>query len=330
MAAARLNELKYIMELTAHPLEATVAICTYNGRARIGDVIRALARQTLPKGSWELVVIDNASKDDTHEVVRGLLEMLLPGTGRVVLETRAGLAYARARAAAEARGPLLLFLDDDTVPAEDWVECAVRVFAEIPAAGVVGGKVRPRWEVSPTPLAEAVAPFALAICDRGDERVRVVEEGGGVVGAGMCVRTGLLREIYADPAAPAQVTGRTGSNLMSGEDLAISAVAREKGWECWYEPGMVIEHMLPASRMEKGYLLRLYEGIGRGQAATRRVYDWKARTVLSWGIGLKDLVRWVGGRMRGGVGGGLAGELHELRQRQTLGRGLQAMRWPRV
>jgi glycosyltransferase involved in cell wall biosynthesis len=318
------------MEQTVHPLKATVAICTYNGRARIGEVIRALAVQTLPKGSWELVVVDNASKDDTHEVVSGLLGELLPGNGRVVLETRAGLSFARARAAAEARGPVLLFLDDDTVPAADWVECGIRAFGARGKAGVIGGKVKPRWEEPPTPLAEAVAAFALAICDLGEVPLKVTATGGGIVGAGMCVRTGLLREIYADPGAPAQVTGRTGSNLMSGEDLAISAVAREKGWECWYEPGMVIEHMLPASRMEKGYLLRLYEGIGRGQAATRRVYDWKARTVLSWGIGLKDLVRWVGGRLSGGVRVGLEGELHELRQRQVLGRGLQAMRWPRV
>jgi glycosyltransferase involved in cell wall biosynthesis len=318
------------MKLTEQERKATVAICTYNGRARIGEVIRALAVQSQPKEEWELVVIDNASKDDTHEVVSGLLGELLPGNGRVVLEKKAGLSFARARAAEEARGPVLLFLDDDTVPAADWVECGIRAFGERPGAGVIGGKVKPRWEEPPTALAEAVAPFALAICDLGEKPLKVAAAGGGIVGAGMCVRTGLLREIYGDPGAPAQVTGRTGSNLMSGEDLAISAVAREKGWECWYEPGMVIEHMLPASRMEKGYLLRLYEGIGRGQAATRRVYDWKARTVLSWGIGLKDLVRWVGGRMRGGVGGGLEGELHELRQRQTLGRGLQAMRWPRV
>jgi hypothetical protein len=175
-----------------------------------------------------------------------------------------------------------------------------------------------------------VASFALAICDLGEQPLKVAAAGGGIVGAGMGVRTGLLREIYGDPGAPAQVTGRTGSNLMSGEDMAISAVAREKWWECWYEPEMVIEHMLPASRMEKGYLLRLYEGIGRGQAATRRVYDWKARTVMSWGIGLKDLLRWVAGRLRGGAGGGLEGELHELRQRQVLGRGLRAMRWPQV
>ena len=41
-------------------LKATVAICTFNGRARIGEVIRALAVQTLPRVEWELVVIDNA------------------------------------------------------------------------------------------------------------------------------------------------------------------------------------------------------------------------------------------------------------------------------
>lgn len=318
------------MEMTVHPLAATVAICTYNGGARIGEVIRALAVQSLPVAEWELVVVDNASKDDTHEVVSGLLGEWLPENGRVVLETKAGLSFARARAAEEARGAVLLFLDDDTVAAADWVERAVRAFAERPGAGVIGGKVTPRWEVTPTPLAEAVAPFALAICDRGDEPLLVAEAGGGIVGAGMCVRTELLREIYGDPGTPAQVTGRTGSNLMSGEDLAISAVAREKGWECWYEPSMVIEHMLPAARMEKGYLLRLYEGIGRGQAAVRKLYDWKARTPLSWLIGLKDLARWVAGRLRGGAGGGLEEDLHELRQRQTLGRGLQAMRWPRV
>jgi hypothetical protein len=118
---------------------------------------------------------------------------------------------------------------------------------------------------------------------------------------------------------------------MSGEDLAISAVARLRGWECWYEPSMEIEHMLPESRMQVEYLMRLYEGIGRGQAATRKVYDWKARTVLSWAIGLKDLVRWVGGRLIGPRGaGGIELELHGLGQRQILGRALQALRWPKA
>ena len=318
------------MENANHQCRATVAICTYNGRARIGDVIRALAVQTLPKGEWELVVVDNASKDDTHEVVSGLLGDLLPGNGRVVLEKKAGLSFARARAAEEARGPVLLFLDDDTVPAADWVECGIRAFGERPGAGVIGGKVKPRWEETPTALAGAVAPFALAICDLGDVAVRLNGVGGGVVGAGLCVRTELLREMFGTSDLAAAVTDRKGSSLISGGDLVISVMARKFGWECWYEPGMVIEHMLPASRMEKGSLQRLYEGIGRGQAATRRVYDWKARTVLSWGIGLKDLVRWAAGQVRGGVDGGLEGDLHEFRQRQVLGRGLQAMRWPRV
>jgi cellulose synthase/poly-beta-1,6-N-acetylglucosamine synthase-like glycosyltransferase len=312
-------------------LKATVAICTYNGRARIGEVIRALAAQSLPVAEWELVVVDNASMDDTNEVASGLLGDLFPGNGRVVLERRAGLSFARARAAAEARGELLLFLDDDTVPAADWVEMAVRSFRDNARAGVIGGRVLPRWEVQPTALAEAVASYALAICDRGDERIRISDAVGGVVGAGMCVRTAVLRDVYGDPAGPAQVTGRRGSNLISGEDLAICMLVRQQGWECWYEPAMVIEHVLPETRMRKEYLLRLYEGIGRGEAATRKLYDWKARTALSWAIGMKDLVRWGVGRVRGVPTGaaGTAGDVRDLELQRTLGRALQGLRWPR-
>lgn len=294
-------------------------------------MVRALSVQSLPEGEWELVVIDNASTDGTQEFVAGLMAELLPGTGRVVFEAKPGLSFARARAAAEARGEVLLFLDDDTVPAADWVEMAVGAFRDNPRAGVIGGKVLPRWEVEPTALAEAVAQYALAICDRGDERIRIGDAVGGVVGAGMCVRTSVLREIYGDPALPALVTDRKGSNLISGGDLAICLLVRQQGWECWYEPTMVIEHLLPASRMRKEYLLGLYEGIGRGEAATRKLYDWKARTGLSWAIGFKDLLRWGMGRVRGGEAeaGGIVGDVRDLELRRTLGRALQALRWPR-
>lgn len=314
---------------------ATVCICTFNGAARIGMVIEALAVQTQPFESWELLVIDNASTDGTGEVANQLIKKRLRGNDRVVREERPGLSFARARAAREARGEIICFLDDDNIPAPHFLAAAVGAFDERSKAGVIGGKVLPRWEVNPTPLADAVAPFALAICNLGGSAQRVETVGGGIVGAGMCIRTEVLRNIYRDANAPAQVTGRTGGNLMSGEDLAISLVARQLGWECWYVPSLQIEHILPASRMDKNYLLRLYEGIGRGQAASRKCYDWKTRSPLAWLIGLKDYCRWQLGQMRGPLPElrqkhpDIAGDLHDLQQSMTIGRARQALSWPR-
>lgn len=316
-------------------LAASVCICTYNGAARIGEVLAALSRQTPASDSWETLVIDNASTDGSGELASRLIRDSLGGRGRVVREAQPGLSFARACAAREAKGEIICFLDDDNIPAPEWVESVVRAFFIRPKAGVIGGKVLPRWEVAPTPLAEAVAPFALAICDLGQSAQQIDGLGAGIVGAGMCVRAKVLRAIYQDKHAPAQVTGRTGKNLMSGEDLAVSIVARQMDWECWYDPSLAIEHHLPASRMQKDYLLRLFEGIGRGQAATRKVFDWKARSPLAWLIALKDFCRWQIHQWRGPSSKlrrqypQLAADLHDLDQRLLFGRARQAFCYPR-
>ena len=317
-------------------MKASVCICTYNGASRVGLVIEALLAQTEPFDHWEVLVIDNASTDGTAGQASRWFQEKLNGRGRLVREDRPGLSFARARAAREAIGQIIVFLDDDNVPAPNFVANVIQAFAEFPRAGVIGGKFLPCWEVKPTALAEAVAPFALAICDLGNSPQNIdVSRGAGIVGAGLCVRRNLLREVFSSPVLAATVTDRLGSNLTSGGDLAISVVAGQKGWECWYVPNLEIKHILPAARMEKEYLLRLYAGIGSGQAATRKLFDWKARSPLAWLIGCKDYGRWLLGRWCGPSDAllrehtALAEEMHELHQRMTLGRAIQALTWPR-
>ncbi len=315
-------------------LLATVAICTYNGAVRLGMVINALAAQMEPRENWEILVVDNASTDNTSEMAKELLRKHAKCSWQVVREPVPGLSHARRRAALAANGGILCFLDDDNIPSPTFVGSAIRAFVARPKAGVVGSRVKARWETPPTALAEAVAGFALAICDREGSAARIEAPGGGVVGAGLCVRREVLQRVFDGGTLATAVTDRKGSDLIGGGDLAISIAARKLGWETWYDPTLMVEHCLLASRMEKSYLLRLYEGIGRGQAVLRTCYDWKARTPLAWLIGTKDLVRWVRGRIVGPPPKlrlshlETADDLHALRQRQTLARAFQAMRWP--
>jgi hypothetical protein len=311
-------------------MQATVAICTHNGARRIAQVLESLAAQNLPAGDWETLVIDNASTDDTSVVAANSLARLQPDNGRVVCEATPGLTFARRRAANEARGDIICFLDDDNIPAPDFVASAVGAFARRRRAFAIGGKVNAVWEQEPSPLALAVQHFALAICDRGDNAF-CYERNWGPVGAGLCIRTEVLRTIYSEHGGTT-VLGRTGGRLTSGDDLLIGILAWKLGGECWYEPSLSIKHILPARRMEKSYLLKLYEGIGRGQAAVRRLYDWKARNrALVALIGVKDLGRWLRGRISGpsialsSSPVGLAADLHELNQRLVWGRAMQAL-----
>ena len=311
----------------------TVCLCTYNGARRIGEVLEALGRQTRAAPDWEVLVIDNNSTDDTAAVVAAGLAAHLPGRGRIVRETQPGVTRARHRGAVEARGALLAYLDDDNVPAPDYVENALARMARHPEAGLMGGKVLADWIGTPTPLGARVASFALAIRDRGDEPFAYEDITGGPDTAGMVVRTDLLRAILAEPLFADRDLGRNASGFGGGEDTAIVIRAHQRGHACRYEPSLVIRHRLPASRTDAAYLLKLFDGIGRGQAAIRPLFDPKARSrVLALGIALKDFARWLSGRLRGpdaalrAEAGALASDLHALQQRQLAARARETAR----
>ena len=308
-------------------IACSVAICTYNGAMRVPHVLKVLARQEVNKSlQWEILVIDNASRDNTFDVCeRALNKLSVPA--KVVSESEPGLVFARRRAALEAQGDIICFLDDDNFPAQSYVENAINAFARDPVAGVIGGRVVPKWEYPPSPLALSAAGFALAICDLGDKQVEITALGGGIVGAGMCIRRKLLHMIFESKQMLTSVSGRKGTSLIGGEDLAISILARDLGFKTIYDPRLVIEHVIPKGRMNKSYLQKLYEGIGRGQAATRRIYDWKARCPLAFGIAMKDFFRWGYGEIWKNRSIGLERDLKDLNQRQIWGRAIQAIKF---
>lgn len=313
----------------------SVCICTYNGAERIALVLEALGRQTSRAPDWEVLVVDNASTDATMASVEEGFRVYLPRRGRLVRETQPGVMFARRRAAREARGELVAFLDDDNIPADDFVEQAMAVMARHPEAGLAGGKVVAEWIGQPTPLGMAAATKVLAIRDLGDQPFAYPDITGGPDTAGMVIRTRVLREILAEPGLAHKVTGRTGSSLVSGEDTTIVIRTHQMGLACRYEPSLVIRHRLSAERATLEYLLRLYEGVGRGQASMRSLYDAKARNpVLAILIALKEGGRWLLGQVRGASVserreyGALADDFHRLHQAQTWGRFMQGLREP--
>jgi glycosyltransferase involved in cell wall biosynthesis len=316
-------------------LALSVCICTYNGAARIGAVLEALGRQTRTAPDWEVVVVNNASRDQTAAVVATAFAAHLPGRGRLVDEAQPGVTFARRRAALEARGHLLAYLDDDTLPAPDFVACAVTVMQQHPEAGLAGGKIIPDWLEPPTPVGVAIADFALAICDRGDQPFAYPDVTGGPVTAGMVARTEVLRTILSDPLFTARISSRVGDALDGGEDTAIVIRCHQLGHTCRYEPSLVIRHQIPAARTALPYLLRFYQGIGHGQAMIRYFYDWKARVApLALLIALKEGLRWLAGEVRGPSAalrekfGAVAADVHRLQQRQVYGRFRQGLREP--
>ena len=117
----------------------TVAVCTRDGAARIDACLQALAAIDYPSEQLDLVVVDNASRDDG---TKRLIAERYPRI-RCLDEPRPGLDWARNRAILEARGEIVAFTDDDVSVDPGWVDAIARVFVEEPDAQCVTGLVVP-------------------------------------------------------------------------------------------------------------------------------------------------------------------------------------------
>jgi glycosyltransferase involved in cell wall biosynthesis len=95
----------------------SVVIPTRDRADTLAETLVVLAGQRGEGLSWEVVVVDNGSTDETHERVQALAASF-PVTLRVVHEPRPGPAAARNTGVREAVGEVILFLGDDMAPAD--------------------------------------------------------------------------------------------------------------------------------------------------------------------------------------------------------------------
>jgi hypothetical protein len=227
---------------------------------RLAETLEALRGQDLDPAAWELLLVDNASPSFVPPDLAGVPH------ARVVREQALGLTFARRHGIHEARGEVIVFVDDDNVLAAGYLREALRLLDAHPRLGAAGGRVRPRFETSPP---EWVRGFdrALALRDLGDAPIiaafvpnapRAFPE-AAPIGAGMVLRRAAAEAWLAviDTRPSPVATDRQGSSLASGGDNDIVLTILDAGWEVGYFPSLELTHLIPAGRCTRDYLGRL-------------------------------------------------------------------------
>jgi glucosyl-dolichyl phosphate glucuronosyltransferase len=229
--------------------DISIIIPTFNRQDLLGSAIRSVLDQNAGSITFELIVVDNNSSDDTSGVVRTAAKETTRSV-RYFREPKQGVSHARNLGISHARAPILGFLDDDVQAAPDWTACIKDIFDRRPRLGFVGGKVVPAMIASVPTWLTSVHWAPLALLDYGDEPIELPSPTGlGLITANCAIRKSVFeREGLFRPELQ-----RIGNNLGSMEDHELFERFMQRGVKGLYVPELIVATALPPSRLTKEY-----------------------------------------------------------------------------
>jgi cellulose synthase/poly-beta-1,6-N-acetylglucosamine synthase-like glycosyltransferase len=202
-------------------MSVSIIIPTFNGSSRVANCLDALAQQTVGRDA-EILVVDDGSTDNIADVVARH-----PGV-RLISQANAGPAAARNRGAAEARGDILLFTDDDCVPAANWLEQMLGPFRDPEVVGVKG--------VYRTRQKRLVARFVQMDYE---DRYRLMAHAASIDFIdtySAAFRRGRFLELHGyDASFP----------VACAEDVELSYRMSARGWKMKFAPDAIVYHTHP-------------------------------------------------------------------------------------
>lgn len=214
-------------------------VIAYNEAENITSAIAAITALD-GLGKYEVIVVDDGSRDGTDRIVAGITERN-PNVRLIRLPENRGRGYARSAGIEDARGDLMATIDADVVLPPDWL---LRARSALHGHDAVGGTAVPDGDVAYLYRRFGLTP-------------RVVGHTTTVSGGNGLYRSEVFKTVRFDPA------------LREGEDVALNHALRQQGFSCATVPGLIVEHH---ENKTGGESLRWMFESGRGATRQLLVY----------------------------------------------------------
>jgi glycosyltransferase involved in cell wall biosynthesis len=243
-------------------LSATILIATYNRSGLLQRTLESL-RALNSSRSWDVIVVDNNSSDDTRRVIEAQAATF-PVPLFYLFEPKQGKSVALNAGLRRTRADVVVFTDDDVLVDPHWLDAACAPMEDNPRLAYSGGPVRPLWQAEPPDWLDQHRGDlwgTLAILDYGPAPFVFEARQRVPVGANMAVRRSLIEQIggfHPD-------LGRRGGSLLGQEQAEFFARARACGARGGYSPQMEVHHHVPAERLTRQYFRRwwYWKGVTR-------------------------------------------------------------------
>ncbi len=264
----------------------TAIICTYNREKYIGNLLESIAANDLPKSEYEILLVDNNCTDNTRAVCEAFATAHTDVQFRYVAEYEQGLSAARNKGIKEAKGNIIVYIDDDALVDSTYLRTYAEWFAAHPETMACGGPIEPLYETTEpdwmTPYTKALLTAWMNYGDKVREYPKGHYPGGG---------NAAYRKVVFDKIGLFNTAlGRKGGNLMGSEEKDIFDKMHALGMQVLYLPTPVLHHIIPQAKLEPDYFNRLTRQIGISERQRTRAigYSKYLRRVAA------EAVKWAG------------------------------------
>ncbi|PQB03875.1 glycosyltransferase [Aureitalea marina] len=278
----------------------SIIVCCYNSELRIEQTIRCLSQLILPNSTdVELIVVDNASTDNTSIIVQELWESFdSPFPMRLLFEEKPGLSNARKKGTESAKGDFLLFCDDDNLLRAEYLEIGLEILNKNESVAILGGIGTELIESDKPEWFDRVRVM-YAVGDQHKDYPDLTHSKQYVYGAGAFMRKRILTEIFESNIKQV-FTDRTGNKLISGGDNELGYLIVASGYQIQWSRELTFKHFIPNERLNYDYLKRMrlgyayslplinmYRAALEGKEYTFKINSWFSDIVIS----LKRFIR---------------------------------------
>lgn len=224
----------------------SVIICTYQRAELLRIAIQSLCEQQFDAANYEIIVVDNNSRDRTRAVSSEFVNSY--NNVRYCLEKKQGLSHARNRGWQEAKGEYVAYIDDECRVPSQWLTVAKRIIDEF-APGVFGGPFfgyhsqdAPHW------WKDLYGEFTYATS------AGALSEDEHVSGGNFIARRTLLMELGGFDVA----RGMSGNTIAFGEESEFQQRVRNQKPDelIYYDPALYLYHLIRPEKYSLWWLLK--------------------------------------------------------------------------
>jgi len=217
-------------------MQLTVILSTRNNAGMLEEFLAALCECVRPE-SWEIIIVDNASEDNTKEIISTFSSKL---PIKYSYQPISGKSISLNRGLSEAGGDIVLFTDDDVIPDKHWLVNHIRVMEENPDINIVGGRIIVDKEIMPSWLVRSYNLRSILVTehDKG-ENPTLYLDGDYPFGPNMSVRKSRL----AGKNNPWPENIGPGTRIPVGDESAFCRMISEPlDRDRLYDPTCIVHH----------------------------------------------------------------------------------------